>query len=383
MATHDSDSNITHRRPIVVPHGSLLRSEPVILPPPPRIPQPILPLWFPRVLVIGSGGIKGLKALGFLSPVEDSHLLDNVDTYGGVSIGAIICLLLICGYRTREIIGEAVTFDIFKEISSFDFKNILENKGFLSSEPVRKRLTQLVINKFGNVPTLRGLYMMTGKAFVAVTLNTTDEICMMMNPFDNPDVSCVDAAMFSMNIPFIFYQLMHRGKILVDGALANPYPIDYFDDGQTNILGIYMKTAVPRTDPVFHPPGMIVQRIDDPTGSIPLSSYPLRIINSLMDHRRIHIIQNASTFCKHVGLEVRIRNGADTLGLEVTMDDKTKMLAEGFNEGKAFLAQLQTNSYIGPKIPEKLRYNYPPYFMLGENETPQDDPPGVLDEMQS
>jgi predicted acylesterase/phospholipase RssA len=354
-----------------------------MLPTPAPIPVSSLPVWFPRVLVIGPGGIKGLKALGFLAPVEDSHLLDNVDTYGGVSIGAVISLLLICGYQAREIVREAVTFDIFKEIGSFDFRNIMENKGFLSSEPVRRRLTQLVINKFGNVPTLHGLYMMTGKAFIAVTLNATDEICMMMNPFDNPDVSCVDAAMFSMNIPFIFYQLIHRGKILVDGALANPYPVDYFDDGRTNILGIYMKTASVRSDPVPHPPGVIVQRLDDPSGSVPLASYPLKIIHSLMDHRRNHIIQNTSAYCKHVCLEVTIGHGVDTLGLESSMDDKAKMLVEGFNEGKAFLAQLQAGTYVGPKIPEKLQYNYPPYFMMGENEAPQTDPPVVLDEMQS
>lgn len=347
----------------------------------PRIVEPelISQTWIPRVLVIGPGGVKGIKALGFLSPVEDSGILDYVDTHSGVSIGAIISLLIICGYQIREIIKEAVTLNLFKEISALDCRSIIENRGFISSEPVRRHLTQLVINKFGNVPTLHGLYMMTGKAFIAVTLNATDEVCVMMNPFDNPDVSCVDAAMFSMNIPFVFYQLIHRGKVYVDGALANPYPVDYFDDGKTNILGIYMKPVQPKNTVSPHPPGVIVQRVDAPITSVPLSVYPLKIINAMMDQRRNHIIQHTSSCCKHVCLEV---TNDDTLGRDITIEDKAKMLVEGFNEGKAFVDEILSNTYIGPKIPAKLHYAYPPYFMVGESNDPEEESPvQILTEM--
>src|SRR3972149_10640295 len=85
--------------------------------------------WIPRVIVIGPGGIKGLKILGFLSPIEDSGLLEYLDTYCGVSVGAVISLLIICGYQIREIVGEAAKLDLFKEIGAFNFKSIIENKG--------------------------------------------------------------------------------------------------------------------------------------------------------------------------------------------------------------------------------------------------------------
>ena len=372
------DISSRSRRPIVLPNTIQSNTdipihEPIPIPAlnirSPNIPSESIS-WYPRVLVIGPGGIKGIKTLGFLSPVEDFGILQYVDTHGGVSVGAVISLLIICGYRIREIVKEAVTLNLFKEINALDCRSIVENRGFISSEPIRKHLTQLVINKFGNVPTLRGLYMMTGKAFVAVTLNASDEVCVMMNPFDNPDISCVDAAMFSMNIPFVFYQLIHRGKIYVDGALANPYPIDYFDDGKTNILGIYMRPTTPKTTVTSQIPGTIVQRIDDPITSIPLASYPLKIINAMMDQRRNDIIQHASPYCRHVALEV---SNDDTLGQDVTLEDKAKMLVEGFNEGKAFIAQIISDRYISPKIPSKLSYTYPPYFMVGETESTVSD----------
>jgi predicted acylesterase/phospholipase RssA len=320
--------------------------------------------WYPRVLIIGPGGVKGLKVLGFLSPIEDAGLLEYVDTYCGVSIGAVISLLIVAGYQIREIVGEAATLDIFKDMENLTIQSMLENRGFMSNEPFRKRLTQLILNKFGTIPTLHNLYLLTGKAFIAVTLNATDEECVMMGPFSHPHTSCVDATMFSMNIPFVFYQLVYQGKTYVDGALANPYPIDYFDDGKTDILGIYMRTVHNKPSPVLSTPkpGMIIQRVSDTTkASIPITTYYLKIVYSLMDQRRNNIIQSASDRCKHVCLESQ---NTDTIGFTITIDDKAHMLVEGFNQGKTFLNQLYHGTYEPPKIPPKLKYEYPPYYFL-------------------
>ena len=315
--------------------------------------------WEPRVLVIGYGGSKGLLALGFLVPIEDSKILQYVDTYCGVSIGAIICLLMISGYPIREIIGEAIILDIFKELFAFNVQTSIEHGGFMSNEPIRKRLVHLIIDKFGSIPTLHGLYMRTGKSFIAATLNATDEKCVMMGPFTHPHISCIDAVLFSMNIPFIFYQLIHEGKTYVDGALANPYPIDYFDDGNTNILGIYMKTTILNNSPI--------------NNTLSLRDYALKIIDSLLDQRRMHIMQDSSIKCKHVCLQSPI---IDTLGYSLTTDDKAQMIVHSFNYGKLFVKQLQENSYQNPIIQDKLRYTYPRYYM-----TEEDDDLGVLNSM--
>lgn len=371
------------RRPIIIPHVSNLESDRsrIVKNNKRVISETNIPPWYPRVLIIGPGGMKGMKALGFLSPVEDSKLLEYVDTYVGVSVGSLITLLMICGYHIREIVGEAVKLDIFKEPTSFDFGSAIEHRGFISNEPVRKRLTQLIINKFGNVPTLYGLYMMTGKSFSAITLNATDEECVMLNPFDNPDISCVDATMFSMNVPFIFYQLVFRGKTYVDGALANPYPIEYFDDGKTNILGIYMKAAHINKN-VAQNSGVIVERVEENTTPLSMESYPLKIINALLDHRYYNIIQGASDKCKHVCLEVKMD---DLLGYNTTTSaSKAALLVEGFNQGKSFISQIMNNNYQSPKIPPKINYKYPPYFMMGEETVTDsiDESTDILDEMR-
>ena len=323
--------------------------------------------WMPRVLVIGPGGLKGLKALGFLSTIEDCGLLENTDTYCGVSAGAIISLLIVAGYQIREIVGEASNLNLFKDIDNLTVQSIIDNKGLISNEPIRRRLTQLILNKFGVVPSLWGLYMQTGKAYISVTLNATDDECEMMGPFTHPNVSCVDATMFSMNIPFIFYQLIYQGKIYVDGALGNPYPVDYFDDNKTNILGIYMKTIdniknLQKTKDSDES-NNIIQKIEESRKNvnIPMSTYSFKIINSLMDQRRNHIIQQSSSRCKHICLETKQIN---VVGYNVTKEDKADMLVEGFNEGKEFISQLHND--INPKVPSKSFYSYPIYYMNGE-----------------
>lgn len=308
--------------------------------------------WYPRVVVLGPGGAKGLKILGFLSPLEDAGLLDYVDTYCGVSVGAVIALLIVCGYQIREIVGEAAKIDMFKDFNSIDIKSIIDNVGLMSNEPIKRQISQLIIDKFGNIPTLYNLYMRTGKSFVCVTLNATDEECVVMGPFTHPDISCVDATMFSMNIPFIFYQIIYNGKTYVDGVLANPYPVDYFDDTHTNILGIYLKNDV-----------------NQPTS---LGSYLQKIVHSLTNMMRANIIQAASNRCKHVRLKTK---NIDTMGYGISITDKATMLVEGFNEGKEFITQLETTP-IPPiqHIGEKLRYVYPRYYLWEDLRHPASPP---------
>jgi len=304
-------------------------------------------LWKPRVLVIGPGGIKALKILGFLSPLEDYKLLDLIDTYCGVSIGAVICLLTIVGYSIREIVGGAIALDIFKEMEDFDFHS--GNKGLISNEPARKQLSKLVIDKLGNVPNLHNLYMMTGKSFISVTLNTTDDKCEMLSPSTHPTLSCVDAVIFSINIPFLFYQLIYQNKIYVDGVLGNPYPINYFDDGNTNILGIYVKN---KENP-------IIQKISPGEKIIPINTYFLRIYDCLIDQRRNNIIQKSSNKCKHVCLFCKSVNSS-----RVEIEDKSLMLVEGYNEGREFLIDLKNN--ISQDHIKEDFYEYPPYYINGE-----------------
>ena len=332
-------------------------------------------LWRPRVLVLGPGGVRGFCFLGFLCAICDAGLLEETDIFCGVSIGGLISMLLVCGYKPREIIKEGTGLDIFKNLEPLTLTNIISARGLVSNKTIEDNLRRLIVAKFGSVPTFAQLYDLTGKALICVTLNTTDETCQMMDPSVTPNLNILDAVLRTINIPFLMQQLVQDGKTYVDGALANPYPVDYFDDGNTNILGIYLKTVHNDTVSVsgmsvegsISPRGGMDQTISENTpnvsqhtGSIlqnTTSVYLQKIFQSAMDQRRISIIQNCSVRVKHAPLECVPR---DALGIMTGIDAKGQMLSEGYTYGQRWVEQLKSNQYVSPAVPKRPRYSYPP-----------------------
>lgn len=292
--------------------------------------------WKPRSLVIGPGGIKGLMILGCLVPLEDYGLLKYVDTYCGVSVGSIISLLIIIGYNIREIISKACQYDFFTNLSYLNISDMIDHKGILSNEPLRQKLSKLILKKMGTIPTLYDLYMKTGKSLITTTLNMTDEKTEYMNYKTHPNTSCLDAVMYSVNIPFIYYQLIDKnGNSYVDGALGNPYPVDFLDNQQTNILGIYVKVMFDKQ------PDLI--------------NYTNKIIEVSMNQTRLSMIEKSSVCCRHILLETQHNS---IIGLSFDIKDAADLVYQGFKKGNAFLNNIRQEHDV------KLKYEYPEYYLI-------------------
>lgn len=353
--------------------------------------------WSPRTLIIGPGGIKGLKALGFLTPLEDAGILDTMDTFCGVSIGSLICLLIICGYSIREIITKSIFWDIFKELGTFTITGMLEKKGVMSTDPLRKKIYTLVINKMGTLPNLYQLYLKTGKALSITTLNATDKKAVIMSPFTHSNVNCVDAVLYSMNIPFLFYQLLYEEKVHIDGALANPYPIEYFDNGDTDILGIFMthvtkdknpykqqhKTHVEKKEDIDVTTvefcNKILKRLDENTSkskkntffgretnldlntALSIQEYISKIVDSILEQRYESAKKNTSNKCVHVIIEV---STCEAFVYNTDIKEKVKMIVEGYNQGILFVETMLAKGIDACKNNDTAheKYIYPPYY---------------------
>jgi len=279
-------------------------------------------MWKPEILVLGPGGIKGFLELGALVGLEKEGLLSDVTTYVGVSVGAIISLLLVVGYTVTEIIVEAADANIFEDFSSVSWKDIKENFGLVSSAPIKRKLTKRVMEKFGYVPTLEQLYHSTGVELVCVTANLDKEITEYMSYRTEPGMSSVDAVMYSMNIPIIFYKLKYKGCVYVDGALGNPYPVDEYDDGSVNILGVYIESTC-RTE-------------REPSDST-TTMYVHKIIQFTMSQLRDKIIKTCSERCKHLCLKSNI---VDSTGLTIDAHLKADMILDGYTYAQKFIENL-------------------------------------------
>ena len=280
-------------------------------------------MWKPEILVLGPGGIKGFLELGALAGLENAGVLSDVTTYVGVSVGAIISLLLVVGYTVTEIIVEAADANIFEDFSSVSWKDIKENFGLISSAPIKRKLTRSVMEKFGYVPTLEQLFCSTGLELVCVTANLDKEIPEYISYKTDPQMSCVDLVMYSMNIPIIFYKLIYKGCVYVDGALGNPYPVDVYDDGNVNILGIYIEST---------------RRTDEEPSDSTTTMYIHKIIQFTMSQLRDRIIKTCSEKCKHLRLQSHI---VDSTGLTIDAHLKADMILDGYDEAQRFLENLK------------------------------------------
>ena len=280
--------------------------------------------WSPTVLVLGPGGVKGFLELGALLVFEREKYLERIQHYVGVSVGAVISLLLVAGYSVTEIIAEAFDVNIFQDISSINISEARANSGLISNRGVKDRLLQRMEAKFGFIPTLQQLYVATGLVFTVVTMNLDRDCPEYISKNTDPTLSAVDAVMLSMNIPLLFYKLRHKNCVCIDGAFGDPYPVCEFDDGNTDILGIYIVTKRPG--------------INNDSNFL---LYLYKIIDSFMTYSRVRNMQRSSSRVRHLEL---CTPTFDTVGLTVDAQAKNTMIMCGYREAEKFLPSIPPGS---------------------------------------
>nr|WRK65137.1 patatin like phospholipase [Marseillevirus futianmevirus] len=185
---------------------------------------------------LSGGGINGIATLGALEYFSRIFELEGVTKFCGTSIGAIICLLLICGYKPREILEKLLREgEICSPLPKLSF---FTNYGLNDSFPLEKKLGELVEQKFGYIPTLSELFSATQKEFVCVCANLSAMRIEYFSRVTKPNTPCVEAVLLSCNAPGVFKKREYAGNTYADGGIFDNYPLSVFDDGKTKILGI-------------------------------------------------------------------------------------------------------------------------------------------------
>lgn len=192
-------------------------------------------------VVIGGGGNKGIIALGILKYYEEEGRFDvkKLKEFAGTSIGAVVCLLLNCGYTPQEIFND-IYQSSFMDVN-FSLSSIPKEFGLASIQSFLEKVGEMVKKKMGSIPTLGELHSSTSQILHISRSNISTKQEDILNYKTQPTLSCVDAVGQSCNLPFLF----HRWKSsenhwVADGALVNNYPWDYISSDRKDILGIYL-----------------------------------------------------------------------------------------------------------------------------------------------
>ena len=203
--------------------------------------------WKPNILCLGSGGTKGVAQVGALYYADINGYLDNIEIYIGCSVGAILNTLLLIGYTPIGILQHSLNTVIFRDLNDIKWTQIIHEYGIVPNsvfeDELAKKMEELIVKKLGKIPTLKELYKITKKRIIytVTSMVKDDDEALYMDHDTNPDISLMTVLRATSNSPIIFGKLEHQKDLLGDGALNDPFPINYLDDGRNQIFGICVK----------------------------------------------------------------------------------------------------------------------------------------------
>lgn len=188
-------------------------------------------------LCLSSGGIKGLAITGALTIFEMNGYLKGIKRFAGCSIGSIISLLLACGWKPFELYRRAVKIKLFHNLSDISLETLKSKHGLISNDLLRQELETLVLEKRHKLPTLLDFH----NEGIYLSFSIFDQRSKTGKKLDwqsHPLLAATEGALMSSNMPVIFPPIDFEGMKVVDGALSNPFPVDYLDNQKDRILGI-------------------------------------------------------------------------------------------------------------------------------------------------
>ena len=156
-------------------------------------------------LALGGGTALGFSHIGVLESLEKNKI--KIDYLSGTSMGAVIAALYASGMSIRDM-KEITTTTRWENL--VDFK--LPDRGILSGDKIEKFLRVLLKNKQFkdlNIPL----------AVVATDIYNGEKII-----FKKGDVA--SAVRASISLPNIFVPFEYNNRVLIDGGIVDPIPVD-------------------------------------------------------------------------------------------------------------------------------------------------------------
>lgn len=194
-------------------------------------------------LVLGGGGTRGFCYTGILHDYYIEKKL-NLQEVVGTSIGSLIGTLLVCGYTPFEIFTEVVfdpvesspltqrpspkdsrsgVFD-FQDLGTKVFGDIFNRRGLIDISVPLSIVSELIKKKMGKVPTMKELYLTTGKLLKITVVNMTQMKVRYLDHRNSPNLLVTKAIEMSCNVPLMFQKIIVDGQEYADGGFIDNFP---------------------------------------------------------------------------------------------------------------------------------------------------------------
>ena len=180
-------------------------------------------------LVISSGSCRGISIVAALN--KHSQFLKNVKNFSGVSVGSMICLVLVLNLPLVKIIEELSTLFFPFKFGFHTCSKVLGFHTFEDSHLRRKLIGFFALANISPAVTFKELFELTGK-FLNVRITqlqkdnqrdgkTVDHIVRDCNVDSTPNRIVLETVMASCGMPYIFMPRKDQeGFCVIDGAVT-------------------------------------------------------------------------------------------------------------------------------------------------------------------
>jgi predicted acylesterase/phospholipase RssA len=178
---------------------------------------------------LSSGSARGLYQLGALHAAQCKHLLTDVKYWAGTSIGAMIALLCAVGWQPIDILTYLCTNDISEQVVlNVHVQDLFSQFGLINTSTLYEYFRKMVVHKYGGVPTFEELYNQQGITFLCTAYQLRSKTpCVYFSHRSHPQMSTLEAAMLSANLPLIFQNRKHNDNFFIDGGVFDLNPAKY------------------------------------------------------------------------------------------------------------------------------------------------------------
>ena len=158
-------------------------------------------------LALGSGGAKGLAHIGVIKVLAENNI--PIDFIAGTSIGALVGAHF-AAYQSVELLEKAA-FDVTWRNGVLLFDPTLKS-GFIKGDKVESFIKKILNGfEFKDLKIPLAVMATDMESGESVTINSGD---------------LTKAVRASVSVPPIFKPVKYKNKILADGGLSNPVPVN-------------------------------------------------------------------------------------------------------------------------------------------------------------
>jgi predicted acylesterase/phospholipase RssA len=202
-------------------------------------------------LVVAGGGIKGLLFVGAIKLLDDIKVLNRIKYFYGTSIGAFICLIIVLGWSSDEMVHIISKINL-NNIMDFNIDTFINNFGFISKNNYELLIKHIITFKgFPENITFLELYKKTNKELNVISHSLRKNAGCNMNYINTPNKYVWEAIYDSSALPGLIGPNFKKMKddIYLDGGFANNFAMNFVKpENKFKVIGICATSYLPDWD---------------------------------------------------------------------------------------------------------------------------------------